>query len=37
MTPYMILMVFQEKHGLNVMVDREIKEWITRCEFISLW
>jgi len=30
MTPYTLMMVFQEKHGLNVMVDKQIKEWITR-------
>ena len=30
MTPYMMMLVFQKKHGLNVMVDRNIKEWITR-------
>ena len=30
MTPYMMMSVLQEKHGLNVMVDKGIKEWITR-------
>ena len=30
MTPYMMMLVFQEKHGLNVMVDKNIKQWIAR-------
>ena len=30
MTPYTLMMIFKEKHGLHVMVDKEIKEWIQR-------
>ena len=30
MTPYMMMLVFQEKHGFKVMVDRGIKDWIKK-------
>ena len=30
MTPYMMMLVFQEKHGFDVMVDKGIKNWIEK-------